>query len=88
MVKTTAFRRISFQAVASPSLSSQSALADSSRVVGLGLPEMILLRRVLKPKLLTIFMSMVAVGIILMGYLFNLVLLKTGGDDPELLTKC
>lgn len=51
-----------------------TVLAFMMSVVGLSLPEMIILRRVLKPKLLAIFVAVVAVGIILTGYLFNLVL--------------
>jgi uncharacterized membrane protein YraQ (UPF0718 family) len=43
-------------------------------VVALSLPEMILLRRVLKPKLLLIFISVVGSGIIFVGYLFNAIL--------------
>jgi uncharacterized membrane protein YraQ (UPF0718 family) len=43
-------------------------------VVALSLPEMILLRRVLKPRLIVIWVSVVGMGIILTGYLFNEVL--------------
>jgi len=43
-------------------------------VVALSLPEMILLRRVLKPQLLATFVAVVATGIIAVGYLFNIVL--------------
>ena len=41
-------------------------------VVALSLPEMILLRRVLKPQLLAAFVGVVATGIIAVGYLFAL----------------
>ena len=51
-----------------------TALAFMMSVVGLSLPEAIILRRVLKPKLLIIFFGTVAVAIVLTGYLFNLVL--------------
>lgn len=40
-------------------------------VVGLSLPEMIILRRVLKPQLIGIFVAILAVGITITGYLFN-----------------
>ena len=50
-----------------------TALAFMMSVVGLSLPEMIILRRVLKPQLIAIFIGVIAVGIILTGYLFNLV---------------
>ncbi len=43
-------------------------------VVGLSLPEMIILRRVLKPRLITFYVLILTTGIILTGYLFNLVL--------------
>lgn len=36
-------------------------------------PEMILLRRVLKPQLLATYVSIVGLSIIAVGYLFNLV---------------
>jgi uncharacterized protein len=51
-----------------------TALAFMMAVVGLSLPEAIILRRVLKPQLLAIFFGTVAAAIILTGYLFNLVL--------------
>lgn len=40
-------------------------------VTALSLPSIIMLRKVVKPKLLAIFVSIVAVGIIIIGYLFN-----------------
>lgn len=43
-------------------------------VVALSLPEMILLRQVLKPRLIVIWVSVVGMGIIFTGYLFNEVL--------------
>ena len=49
-------------------------LAFMMAVVALSLPEMILLRRVLKPKLIAAFIGVVATGILLVGYLFNAVL--------------
>jgi hypothetical protein len=49
-------------------------LAFMMAVVALSLPEMILLRRVLKPRLIAAFIGVVAVGILLVGYLFNAVL--------------
>jgi len=49
-------------------------LAFMMSVVALSLPEMILLRRVLKPKLLATFVGVVAIGIIFVGYLFNAIL--------------
>ncbi|MCX7790316.1 MAG: permease [Chloroflexaceae bacterium] len=51
-----------------------TALAFMMAVVALSLPELIILRRVLKPRLLAVFVGVVATGIIAIGYLFNLVL--------------
>lgn len=48
-----------------------TALAFMMAVTGLSLPEMILLRRVLKPKLLAVFVGIVGLGIVFTGYLFN-----------------
>jgi uncharacterized membrane protein YraQ (UPF0718 family) len=49
-------------------------LAFMMSVVALSLPEMILLRRVLRPKLLASFVGVVAASILVTGYLFNLIL--------------
>jgi uncharacterized membrane protein YraQ (UPF0718 family) len=51
-----------------------TALAFMMAVVGLSLPEAIILRRVLKPRLLAVFFGTVALAIILTGYLFNWIL--------------
>ncbi|MEI6046109.1 MAG: permease [Chloroflexota bacterium] len=48
-----------------------TVLAFMMAVVGLSLPEMLILRRVLKPQLIGIFIAVVAIGITLTGYLFN-----------------
>lgn len=49
-------------------------LAFMMSVVALSLPELILLRRVLKPQLLAVFVGVVASGIVAVGYLFNFLL--------------
>lgn len=49
-------------------------LAFMMAVVALSLPELILLKRVLKPQLLAVFVGVTATGIILVGYLFNAIL--------------
>jgi len=41
-------------------------------VIGLSLPETIILRKVLKPRLIAVFVGVVGVGILAVGYLFNL----------------
>lgn len=51
-----------------------TALAFMMAVVGVSLPETILLRRVLKLPLIAIFIGIVAVSIIITGYLFNSIL--------------
>ena len=48
-----------------------TALAFMMAVVALSLPEIIILRKVLKPKLLIIYVTIVTAGIIFTGYLFN-----------------
>jgi uncharacterized membrane protein YraQ (UPF0718 family) len=48
-----------------------TVLAFMMSVVGLSLPETIILRRVLKPQLIAAFIGVIAVAIILTGYLFN-----------------
>jgi uncharacterized protein len=51
-----------------------TVLAFMMSVVGLSLPEVIILRRVLKPQLIAVFVGVIAVAIIITGYLFNLVM--------------
>ncbi len=51
-----------------------TVLAFMMSVVGLSLPETIILRRVLKPQLIAVFIGVVAVAIIITGYLFNVVM--------------
>lgn len=48
-----------------------TALAFMMSVAGLSLPEALIIKRVLKMKLLLIFFGVVALGIIIIGYLFN-----------------
>jgi uncharacterized membrane protein YraQ (UPF0718 family) len=50
-----------------------TVLAFMMAVVALSLPEMIILRRVLKPRLIAIFIGTVTTGIVVVGYLFNLI---------------
>ncbi len=51
-----------------------TVLAFMMAVVGLSLPEMIMLRRVLKPRLIAALVGVVSVGILLTGWLFNAIL--------------
>ncbi len=50
-----------------------TALAFMMSVIGLSLPEMVILRKVLKPGLIAVFIGVVGTGILLVGYLFNLI---------------
>ncbi len=47
-------------------------LAFMMAVTAISLPSLVMLRKVLKPRLLVIFFSIVLLGIILIGYFFNL----------------
>ena len=51
-----------------------TALAFMMAVIGLSLPEMIILRKVLRIPLILIFAGVVGAGILLVGYVFNAVL--------------
>ncbi len=51
-----------------------TALAFMMAVTALSLPEAIILRKVLKLKLLLIYFGVVALGIIMTGYIFNMIL--------------
>jgi len=48
-----------------------TALAFMMSVIGLSLPEMIILRKVLKLKLIFAFVGIVSFGIVIVGYIFN-----------------
>ena len=48
-----------------------TVLAFMMAVVGLSLPEVIILRRVLKPQLIAVFIGVVSLAIVVTGYLFN-----------------
>ncbi|BCB27366.1 hypothetical protein SKTS_22520 [Sulfurimicrobium lacus] len=51
-----------------------TVLAFMMSVIALSAPEMIILRKVLKPRLIATFAGVVAAGIMLVGYVFNAVL--------------
>jgi uncharacterized membrane protein YraQ (UPF0718 family) len=50
-----------------------TALAFMMAVIGLSLPEMIILKKVLKMPLILTFIAIITTGIIIVGYLFNYV---------------
>jgi len=51
-----------------------TVLAFMMSVIALSLPEMIILRKVLKPTLIAVFAGVVSAGILLVGYVFNALL--------------
>ncbi|OHD67924.1 MAG: hypothetical protein A2W19_06660 [Spirochaetes bacterium RBG_16_49_21] len=61
------------QALLEKGASLGTTLAFMMSVIGLSLPEMIILKKVLKLPLIFIFVSVVAVGIMIVGYVFNLI---------------
>jgi len=60
------------QALMEKGLALGTTLAFMMAVTSLSLPEFIILRKVLKPRLLFTFFGTVAFGIVLIGYLFNI----------------
>jgi len=61
------------QALLEKGASLGTALAFMMSVIGLSLPETIILRKVLKLPLIAIFLSVVTIGIMIVGYVFNFV---------------
>lgn len=51
-----------------------TVLAFMMSVIALSLPEMVILRKVLKPRLIATFIGVVATGIMLVGFVFNAVI--------------
>jgi len=62
------------QALVEKGMPMGTALAFMMSIVAISTPEMIILRKVIKPKLIAIFIGIVSVAIVLIGYLFNAVL--------------
>ncbi len=61
------------QALLEKGASLGTVLAFMMSVIGLSLPETIILKKVLKIQLIVIFISIVAIGIMLVGFIFNLI---------------
>ena len=61
------------QALVGKGMPMGTALAFMMAVVAISTPEMIILRKVIKPKLIAIFAGIITVAIIFIGYLFNYV---------------
>lgn len=51
-----------------------TVLAFMMSVIALSFPEMVILRKVLKPRLIVVFICVVGSGILLVGYLFNIII--------------
>lgn len=51
-----------------------TVLAFMMSVIALSFPEMVILRKVLKIRLIATFILVVATGIVIVGYVFNLVI--------------
>lgn len=51
-----------------------TVLAFMMSVIGLSLPELVILRKVLKPRLIAVFVGVVGAGILVVGFIFNAVL--------------
>ena len=62
------------QALLSKGAAFGTVLAFMMAVIAISTPEAIILRKVLKPRLIAVFIGVVTVGIIVVGYLFNIVL--------------
>ncbi len=54
-----------------------TVLAFMMAVIGLSFPEMVILRKVLRPRLIATFAGVVGVGILIVGYVFNLLSIHT-----------
>ncbi len=70
--------------LASKGMAMGTALAFMMSVIGLSLPEMIILRRVIKPKLIAVFALVLFIAFVVTGYVFNLVIgwLPISGPAP------
>ena len=51
-----------------------TVLAFMMSVIAISMPEMIILRKVLRPKLIAVFVGVVTAGILVVGFLFNALL--------------
>ena len=51
-----------------------TVLAFMMSIIAISFPETVILRKVLKPKLIAVFVGVVTVGIIIVGFIFNAIL--------------
>jgi len=59
------------QAVLAKGAALGTTLAFMMSVIGISIPELVMLRKVIKPQLIAIFVGFVALGIVIVGYIFN-----------------
>jgi uncharacterized membrane protein YraQ (UPF0718 family) len=62
------------QALLSKGAALGTTLAFMMSIIAISFPELVILRKVLKPKLIAVFVGVVAVGITLVGFIFNLIM--------------
>lgn len=63
------------EALVNKGMAMGTVLAFTMAVTALSLPEIVILKKVLKPQLLAVFVGLMTVGIISIGYIFNALLL-------------
>ena len=63
------------EALVNKGMAMGTVLAFTMAVTALSLPEIVILKKVLKPQLLAVFVGLITVGIIGIGYIFNTLLL-------------
>jgi hypothetical protein len=51
-----------------------TVLAFMMSIIGISFPETVILRKVLKPKLIAVFVGVVTLGITIVGFIFNLIM--------------
>jgi uncharacterized protein len=51
-----------------------TVLAFMMSIIGISFPETVILRKVLKPKLIAVFVGVVTMGIIIVGFIFNAIM--------------
>jgi uncharacterized membrane protein YraQ (UPF0718 family) len=51
-----------------------TVLAFMMSIIAISFPETVILRKVLKPKLIAVFVGVVTVGIIIVGFIFNAIM--------------
>jgi uncharacterized membrane protein YraQ (UPF0718 family) len=63
-----------FQALLSKGAALGTSMAFMMSVIGISIPELVMLRKVIRPPLIWTFVGFVALGIVIVGYVFNLLI--------------